>query len=585
MATIAPEGADDKLDEELLRLLATQSRRLPVPIFLAAVLIAWLASYPNWPTLPVVLWVSAVAIILVVRRWTLGRLPDLATMPLRERLMVAVGFNALNGVAHSCGLLFFPAAEALPLAIASLLLVGLCAGAVATTAGNRPLFLAYALPVMGALVLRWLYTAGAPGPQPFALAVAVILALFGAVLLSLADDAFRLFCDSFAIRLQQVGLNRKLRTALERAEAASSAKTRFLASASHDLRQPIHTLSLFSDALAMQPNLEQATLDISRQIGLAVQSLRTQLDALLDMSKLDAGVVPVNLDSFDLAPLAARVAEQYEPIASAKKLHISFRSDGPAWIRSDAALLSRVLGNLLDNAIKYTLQGSVTLSVSLAGPMVVLAIEDTGVGIAEPEQAHVFDEFYQVANPERDRSKGLGLGLSIVARMASLLQLRLEMVSRPGAGTGFYLVLPIVPELAPAPQCAPGAQLAPAGGHVLVVDDEPGVREGMRMLLERLGMRVSLARNRAEALAVVRADPPAFLLSDYRLPDDSGIKVIAAVRALLPALPALLITGDTSPERLREAHAANIRLLHKPVMPDQLRQALAAMAAHRTAEG
>ena len=577
--TASPEGTDDKLEEELLKLLARQSRRLPLPIFLAAALIAWLASYPGWPSAPVAAWMAAVALVLAVRRWQLGRLPSMTALPAARRVRIGAALNAVNGSLHSVGLLFFPAGEALPLAIASLLLVGLCAGSVATTAGNRSLFLAYAIPVMGALVLRWLFTAAAPGPQPFALAVALILALFGAVLLSLADDAYRLFCESFAIRLQQAGLNRELRAALELAEAASSAKTRFLASASHDLRQPIHTLSLFAASLAMRP-LDPLTREISRHIDLALESLSTQLDALLDMSKLDAGVVAVSLDTVDLAALAGRLAEQYGPIAADKGLQLHCQAVDPACTVSDAALLARVAGNLIDNAIKYTAQGTVTISVCASGGMAVLAVEDSGVGIPEQEQARVFEEFYQVGNPERDRSKGLGLGLSIVARIAELLQVRLEMVSCPGWGTGFYLMLPLAPHPGTAPARPAPVLAAPAGAHALVVDDEHGVRQGMRVLLESMGLRVTLAEGEADALAAARADPPDFLLSDYRLRgQQSGMALIASVRSVLPGLPALLISGDTSPERLREAHAANIPLLHKPVLPDQLRQALAELAA------
>ncbi|NHZ33383.1 ATP-binding response regulator [Massilia rubra] len=575
-----PEGAEDLLDEELLRLLAKQSRRLPLPIFLAAALMAWLASYPGWPSPLLLSWVAVLGTMLMARRSLLGRLPAMHAVPLRLRMRVAVALNAMNGLSHGAGLLFFPQEAMLPLAIASLLLVGLCAGAVATTAGNRALFLAYALPVMGALVLRWLATAQAPGPQPFALAIAFILALFGAVLLSLADDAYRLFCESFAIRLQQASLNRELRAALERAEAASRAKTRFLASASHDLRQPIHTLSLFAASLAMRP-LDPVSRDISRHIDLALESLGTQLDALLDISKLDAGVVAVQPGRVELAGLIERICQQYEPIALAKGLRVSCQASQAA-VTTDPVLLARVVGNLVDNAIKYTLQGDIALSVSAHGGVAVLAIEDSGVGIADDEQVRVFEEFYQVGNPERDRGKGLGLGLSIVGRTAELLGVRMEMVSRPGIGTGFYLVLALAPE-EPAALAAPAhahAHADLAGRHVLVVDDEEGIRQGMRLLLEGMGARVTLAEGEADALAAVHAGRPDFILSDLRLRGaQSGIALIAKVRAFAPDIAALLISGDTSPERLREAQAANIPLLHKPVVLDQLRHALSAIPA------
>lgn len=572
-----PEDACDKLDAELLLLLAKQSRRLPGPILLAAVFVAWLASYPARPSLALSCWVAAVALLLIVRRRLLAALPAMATLSLARRMQLATALNAMNGLAHSCGLLFFGQQAQLQLAIATLLLVGLCAGSIATTAGSRPLFLAYMLPVMGSLVLRWLIAA-APGEQPFALAIAFILALFGAVLLSLANDAFRLLCESFAIRLQQAGLNRELRSALQQAESASRAKTRFLASASHDLRQPIHTLSLFAASLSLRP-LDPVTRDISHHIDLALESLSLQLDALLDMSKLDAGVVKAHPERFDLAALASRLARQYEPIAAVKGLQLACRSAPGAFVSSDPALLSRVVGNLLDNAIKYTPTGEIQLSVCVHGAMAILVVEDCGIGIPLAEQARVFEEFYQVDNPERDRSKGLGLGLSIVGRMVQLLGVRLEMVSKQGSGTAFYLIFPLSqpPEAPAAPPPPAGGELA--GCHCLVVDDEEGVRHGMRTLLEGLGARVTLAEGEADALLAAGSDQPDLLLSDFRLRgNQSGIALITKVRAMRPGMPALLISGDTSPERLREARAANITLLHKPVLRHQLRQALASLA-------
>lgn len=573
-----PEDAGDKLDAELLQLLARQSQRLPGPILLATVFVAWLASYPGRPSLALSCWVAGVALLLVLRRRLLAALPALGALSLARRMRMATALNAMNGLAHSLGLLFFGQQALLPLAIATLLLVGLCAGSIATTVGSRPLFLAYMLPVMGGLVLRWLIAAAAPGEQPFALAIAFILALFGVVLNSLANDSFRLFCDSFAIRLQQTGLNRELRSALQQAEAASRAKTRFLASASHDLRQPIHTLSLFAASLSLRP-LDPTTRDISHHIDLALESLSLQLDALLDMSKLDAGVVQAHPERFDLAALACRLARQYEPIAAVKGLQLACQAASGAFVSSDPALLSRVVGNLLDNAIKYTATGNIGLSVSVHGGLAVLAVEDHGIGIPESEQARVFEEFYQVDNPERDRSKGLGLGLSIVGRMVQLLGVRLEMVSRQGRGTAFYLMFPLTPAPEAPAAPAPPADSELAGCHCLVVDDEEGVRHGMRTLLEALGARVTLAEGETDALLVADCDKPDLLLSDFRLRgNQSGIALITKLRALRPGMPALLISGDTSPERLREARAANITLLHKPVLPHQLRQALASLA-------
>lgn len=572
MGTSRQEAVSTTLEEELLRLLARQGKRMPYPVFLAAMMITWLASAPpGMPGRAPSLWLLAVALVLVLRMVVLGRLPRLAALAPQRRLRVAVGLSALNGLTHSVAAIWFAAPNDFQFAIQSLLLVGLCAGAVATTAGYQPVFLAYVVPVMGALVGRWSLATSHSGSA----AVAVIIAIFGAVLVALAADSFRLFRESFEIRLQHVRLNERLRAALAQAETANRAKTRFLASASHDLRQPIHTLSLFAAALALRP-LDPVSRDISDHIGAALGNLSSQLDALLDVSKLDAGVVTVQPGALELAPFVERLRADFAPIAAAKGLTLSVPPPAALVLFTDELLLGRIVANLLDNAIKYTQCGEVSLTVTAHANLVTLVVADTGQGIAAHEQARVFEEFYQLDNPERSRTKGLGLGLSIVRRLVDLLGARLEMVSAPGVGTSFFLMLPqYLGKPAPAP-AAPDAGGALGASHVLVVDDDHAVRQGMQALLQALGVRVTLADGSAEALAAVRAAPPDLLLVDYRLRgSDDGIALVRAIRALHPGLPAILISGDTAPERLREAEQAGIALLHKPVPVAMLRKAVA----------
>lgn len=572
MVTNQQQTVSNTLDEELLRLLARQGRRMPYPVFLAAVMLTWLANDP--PRLPdraAGLWLCAVALVLGARTLVLARLPRQAGVSPKRRLRIAIWLSALNGVSHASGLLLFPAPNGFQLAIQSILLVGLCAGSVATTAGYRPVFLAYLLPVMGTLVARWSVDSAHPGGG----AIAAISAIFGAVLVSLAGDAFRLFRESFDIRLQHVKLNEQLRLALAQAETANRAKTRFLASASHDLRQPIHTLSLFAAALAMRP-LDAVSRDISGHIDTALANLTGQLDALLDISKLDAGVVASQPGPVALAPFIERLRADFAPIAAAKGLALTV-SPASAALYTDALLLRRIVANLLDNAIKYTDQGTVDLAVVARADQVALLIEDSGRGIAPQEQDRVFEEFYQLDNAERDRTKGLGLGLSIVTRLVDLLGARMEMISAPGRGTSYYLIFPAYHggAAAGAPAPAPAVN-ALAGRRVLVVDDEHAIRLGMRALLQGLGAAVILADGLAQAMTAVRGHPPDLMLVDFRLrAGEDGIALVRAVRAACPGLPAILISGDTSPARLREARQAGIPLLHKPVPLALLAQAVA----------
>ncbi|MDQ1919284.1 ATP-binding response regulator [Massilia pseudoviolaceinigra] len=558
------------LEAELLRLLARQGRRVPIPVFLGAVMIAALA-WGRVPTVYLGAWLLLVALVLTARWLILGRLPALANLSDARRLHICIALSALNGCTHALSLLFFTALPEFQRAIQSLLLVGLCAGSVATTAGYRPVFLAFLLPVMAPLVAQWALMGhgGWIGG-----ATALILALFGAVLIALASDSFRLFRESFEIRLQQASLNAQLKLALSAAEAANRAKTRFLASASHDLRQPVHALSLFAGALAMQP-LDDDSRDIARHMGQAIQTLSGQLDALLDVSKLDAGIVQVRPAELELAPFLACVYDEYLPAAQARGLQLTLECDCAPLIVTDEVLLGRLVCNLVDNAIKYTTQGSVSLSLSGQGGQVVMAVVDSGSGIPLAEHDRVFEEFYQIGNSERDQSKGLGLGLSIVRRLADLLRMRLEMVSFPGTGTSFYLVCEQSGQQGTGarPAAAPAAPIP--GRHVLVVDDDASVRAGMQALLHGLGAQVTLAGSTAEALAAVVQRCPDMLLVDFRLRDgDNGLATVAALRQLYPALPAILISGDTAPDRLREANSAGLPLLHKPVAADVLRQAM-----------
>lgn len=555
------------LEGELLRILGRQGRRMPLPVLSAAVMICLLArDPPRTSDADLALWLLLVATLLGVRMVVLGRLSRSNAMTSRRRLRIAVALSIVNGCVHASGLIAFPAPTDLEFAMQTLLLVGLCAGAVATTAGYQPVFLGYLIPVMGALVIGW---------APYSVPIAILIAVFGVVLVSLAADSYRLLSDSFGIRLQQAKLNARLRDALQQAESANRAKSRFLASASHDLRQPIHTLSLFAAALTLRP-LDPLTREISRHIDEALQTLGSQLDALLDVSKLDAGVVPVTPTSFDTVTFLNRLCLQYAPFAAAKGLQLTVESAGPGCVLTDEVLLGRVVGNLIDNAIKYTSAGSVRLSSHSQSGLTVIGIEDSGPGIPLDEQGRVFEEFYQLANPERDRAKGLGLGLSIVRRLAALLQARLEMISLPGKGTSFYVILPTCSGIAQDAGADVVTGNALAGLNVLVIDDELSVRQGMKALLQGLGSHVVLADGAAEAVASLKWHVPDLLLVDLRLRgEQDGIAVVRAAQARRPTLPAILISGDTSPERLREARDANIPLLHKPVPIAQLQQLVA----------
>ena len=562
------------VDQELLQLLSHQGWRVPAAILLIASMIAGMIGQvaPLWVS---GLWLTSVGALMALRHQLFSRLPQLDRTPLRRRLQWVTGLSGVNGLLFSSSLLFAPQLSPYQHMVLTMLLLGLCAGAIASTAGYLPVLLAFLLPVTLANSLAWVSGGAAmAADQGVKWLLGGLILAFSGFLIGQARDAYRLFVESVQIRQQQVRTNEQLRLALQQAESAGRAKTRFLASASHDLRQPMHTLTLFGAALMTRP-LDAASADIGRHMNLALQSLASQMDGLLDISKLDAQVVPVNKQRFSLQRWLERLCQELQPQAQRKGLQLSLDCPPEAFVETDPQLLDRLLRNLLDNAIKYTAQGHVSVAVvaSPEGEAWCVSIADSGCGIAAAEQERIFEEYYQISNPEHDRSKGLGLGLSIVSRLAGLLDLPLSLQSKPGEGSRFSLGIGAA--AAPDLLLAKGPLARLSQLQVLVLDDELPVRLAMQALLSAHGCTVTLAASTREALLQSLQRRPDLLLTDLRLgAGDDGLIAVRSLRALLPRLPVVLISGDTAPERLREAHAAGLPLLHKPVLEEQLLQAI-----------
>jgi CheY-like chemotaxis protein len=278
-----------------------------------------------------------------------------------------------------------------------------------------------------------------------------------------------------------------------------------------------------------------------------------------------------------LQPLLNKIEREFEPQADAHGIAYHSRETDLV-VRSDPALLELMLRNLVSNAIRYTERGGVLVACRKRGDQAVLEVWDTGIGIEQSQQSEVFREFHQLGNPERDRRKGLGLGLAITHGLARMLGHRLSLKSKLHYGSVFRLILPITAVAFSFAQ--PDVEQDKArrfNARVLVIDDDEIVRFGMLYLLRGWGCECEVAESIEEALALARGHAPDMVISDYRLREQrSGIEAIAAVRELLNNnLPALLITGDTAPDRLREALASGIPLLHKPVSAGELRRGLA----------
>ena len=377
-------------------------------------------------------------------------------------------------------------------------------------------------------------------------------------------------------------MEQALAAAKEEAERANHAKTRFLAAASHDLRQPVQSLLLFMSVLKDRLGQERAATAALDSMDQSLDALRLLLDSLLDISRLDAGlIVPQPID-VPVTQLLDRLAAEYEPRAAALGLRFRIVPSTLA-VRSDPALLERILRNLIENALKYTRSGRVLLGARRRGDHVRLEVWDTGIGIARERIGDIFEEFYQLGNPERDRSKGLGLGLAVVRRLSRLLDHEVEVHSRPGCGSAFSIELPLVRRLPQPVLRALRADDDERHGLVLVIDDEALVRLGLQAMLESWGHTVVAAGSVGEALQRMeeRQRAPDAILADYRLRDgETGIQAIRLIEERFGACPpAAMITGDTAPERLVEARASGIQMLHKPVVAVELRKAVAAMLA------
>jgi signal transduction histidine kinase/CheY-like chemotaxis protein len=404
----------------------------------------------------------------------------------------------------------------------------------------------------------------------------------------------RTIARAIALRFENIDLIHELRhqtlaaeQARETAEEANVGKSRFLAAAGHDLRQPLHALGFFVDALQEQSLPPDGRLIVSN-IRRSVDAMEDLFNALLDVSRLDAGIVRPRIATIALAPLMERVRLEYDPMAAQKELALCVPRNS-LFVRSDPVLLERIMRNLVANAVRYTDRGKVVLGARRNARSVRIEVWDSGRGIPKDKHREIFQEFRQLDNPQRDRRKGLGLGLAIVERLVKLLDHPLELRSQLGRGSVFAVTVPRGRREEFVPGEADGQIVVDrdvANSLILIVDDEPDVRESMLTLLGKWRCEVVAAESceaMLEKLVSVKRIPD-LIVSDYRLKgQETGIEVIARLREEFNAqVPALLITGDTGMEQLREAEESGLHVLHKPLNPSRLRALIANLRRERT---
>lgn len=359
---------------------------------------------------------------------------------------------------------------------------------------------------------------------------------------------------------------------------ANRSKSRFLAAASHDLRQPLQTLNLLNRAAVRQAAQSPPMRAILERQQRALDSMSALLASVLDISKLDSGAVVATSKAFPIDEMFDRLRSDFEPQAAEKGIMLAFQRSTESG-HSDPELLRRLVGNLVSNAIRYTPSGSVKVSCTARGDQLIIEVRDTGVGICAEELERIFEEFYQVDRGTQ-RPEGLGLGLSIVRRLAGLLHCTVGVESTPSVGTAFRVVLPRAETAIREPERIEEPNTG-GGGNILVIDDEPEVAEAIALLLELEGFAIKVVSCEHDALAAVRADQPDLLVSDYHLRGgETGLGVVEAVRAQLHApVPVVFLTGDTARSELAGSRLDRAVILNKPVRAEEL---LAAVRAHLT---
>jgi signal transduction histidine kinase len=574
----SPAASADRLRAEQLVHLCNSWIRAPVPIAVVCAAIVYIVWRHTDPVIAIG-WAVITVGALVVRQVLARRLIATGALHTRTRLWARV-FPAMNfvhgAIGGSSGWLFFPALPPEGQALLTTLLGGWGAGAIAATGPYVPAYYTFAVAFFTPLVIAWALAGGAGGPV-----VAILLVYFAIMMMLLARDLNAAVERSIGIRFRNEALIDLLRKANERAEAArahaedaNKSKSRFLAAAAHDLSQPLHALTLLTGLLNARAR-EPDQREVAASIGRAVESLDNLFTELLDLSRLDAGVVVPAVAVVGARDVIEGLAEEYRSKAAAKGLAFSAEACDDA-IATDYLLLERVLRNLLENAIRYTERGGVSVACRRTDGEVAITVGDTGIGIPPAEQARIFDEFYQIHNPARDRRKGLGLGLAIVQRLVDRLGHRLELESAPGAGSRFTVWI-AVSEVAPGPAAhdaaAMPAELTVEGATVLVIDDEPEVVGVLSLLLGEWGARPIPAGSLAEARTrlAAAAHRPDLMLVDYRLANgENGIAAIEALNTEIGFVPAVLVTGDTASEQLLEFEEAGYPVLHKPVKPEEL---------------
>ena len=486
-----------------------------------------------------------------------------------ELLYGSVFIAFIIGISWAIFLHLFLSNDAQTIYLLAALVCGMLAGALVSTSIYFSLYILFSMP----FIISFVYLLLDLETRNY-LVLALLMIVFYFMCLNMAYILNKRVLESFYLRFENVDVLKELKAQKKIAENANVAKSKFLAATSHDLRQPLHALGFFIDALKTSP--EKST-ELFEKIDASIASLKDLFDALLDISKLDSGIISVANRHFKSNKLVSNIENEYLLSARNKGLALIIE-DNMSVLYSDHDLLKRLIGNLVSNAIRYTDTGEVKIVLKqLNDKQISLSVSDTGIGIIKKELEHIFDEFYQINNPERDRNNGLGLGLAIVKKLTNLLDISISVRSDLGKGTCFEITIPTGFEnkIVAEEKLIPYQNRELEGKNILLIDDEIDVLKAMEFSLTSWGCNVLTCESQSSAIEKIMSQNFEYdlIISDLRLRNnETGIAAINAVfKTIKKETPALLVTGDTSPDCITNASKSGFKLLHKPLKPAQLR--------------
>lgn len=554
-------------------------------VIIAASIVATALSFKFYEIAGVksaITWTITIYLLSAVRfysvyRYKISRQTDLEKIDNRFWALLCIGFSTLSGLQWGTAFLLFLHPESMvDMLILIVVEMAMVAAAVASLSVIPSAFVGFATPV----VLMMAYSLIVSGHSDFNILVVLVI-VFLLAMYMFCINIYKATMFGIRMSIENAELIENLHIEKDRAEKANKDKSRFLTATSHDLRQPLHALDLYLGALKniLTKDEQRELLGKSQASSKALSEL---FNAIMDVSRLDAGMVSIDKQNVNLKSLLDEIYHSMQPHAESQKITLQIKSPDIT-VYSDPVLLVRIIHNFVSNAIKHSGGKNIKVIAGAHQNGVMLKVIDDGKGIVNSEIENIFSEFYQLNNPERNRTKGIGLGLAIVKRIASQLEHKVSVSSGLNKGSTFSIFLPVVNESESLkPEQVKKETFDFSGSFAIIIEDEAGVRDAMRLLLRSWNCEVLVG----DSLAAINTEldqadypVPDVIISDYRLQENkTGLDAIITLRKRFAEIvPALVVTGDVAKDIARKIVNAQCTLVYKPVNADKLQQILASV--------